>query len=366
MRIADRILPLLRRARLYANVPEVLELLRFRELRAAYYHDYWTHAAAEIGATTGEWPGGLRWIARGGKTIPVKLYRVPLDDLLTIEMLGNKPVVLSRLAELGCPIPAFHTFSMKTLAEAEAFRAKLDRPLVVKPASGAGAGRGVTTCVVGPAALRQAASYAARFSGALLAEEQIEGSSFRLLYLNGRLTDAIRRDPPCLTGDGKSSIRRLIARENARRRNDRPYMALSPIRIDPDLRTTLAAQHLDLYYRLEAGRIIAVKRACNENAAAQNHSVLAEVHGTTDAMCARAVKALGSEFAGVDIICRDIAAPLTRDNGVIGEVNATPGLHHHDLIADPSRRVPVARIVLEHVLRIRPAIVDVRPATEAA
>jgi D-alanine-D-alanine ligase-like ATP-grasp enzyme len=368
MGIGDHILPLLRRARFYANVPEVLELLRFRELRAAYYRDYWTRAATEIGAETGEWPGGLRWIKRNGKTIPVKLYHVPLDDHLTVELLGNKPVVLSLLAELGCPVPAFHAFSMQTLDRAEAFNFTVDRPFVVKPAAGAGAGRGVTTGVTGARALRRAAAYASRFSSELLAEEQIDGSSFRLLYLNGRLIDAIRRDPPRLTGDGRNSIRRLIKLENLRRRRDRPYTALSPIRIDPDMKAALAAQGLSLNSHLEDRRIVAVKRACNENAAAQNYNVLDKVHGATDAMCTRAVRALGTAFAGVDIICRDISAPLTRDNGVIGEINATPGLHHHDLIAELSRRAPVARLVLEHVFRTHPGIklIGAAAATEAA
>jgi cyanophycin synthetase len=352
MRLAGHILPLLRRARFYANIPEILELLRFREVRAVYYKDYWTRAAAEIDAETGEWPGGIRWIRRNGRTIPVKLYHVPIDNHLIVELLGNKPLVLSLLAELGCPVPAFCVFSMNSFDKAEAFCRDLDRPLVVKPANSAGAGRGVTTGVHGVRKLRRAAAYAARFSNDLMAEEQIDGSSFRLLYLNGRLIDAIRRDPPRLTGDCRKNIRQLIAAENLQRRTSPPFIALSALRIDPDMKATLATQGLTLRSRLELGRTIEVKRACNENTAAENHSVMGEVHRTTDALCARAVKALGTGFAGVDIICRDISSPLTRDNGVIGEVNATPGLHHHDLIAEPARRVPVAQLVLEHLFHL--------------
>jgi cyanophycin synthetase len=356
LRLANHILPLLRRARFYANVPEVLELLRFRELRAQYYRDYWTRAAGVIEAETGEWPNGLTWIRREGKVVVVRLYHVPIDDHLTVELLGNKPLVLSLLAERGCPVPAFATFNMTTLAKVEAFAATVNRPLAIKPADSAGAGRGVTTNVAGGYELRRAAAYAARFSRHLLAEEQIEGSSYRLLYLNGRLIDAIRRDPPRLTGDGRRSIRQLIAAENQRRRSERPYSALSALRIDPDMKTTLLAQNLNLRSRLERGRTIAVKRACNENTSTENHGVMGEVHASINVACARAVKTLGTGFAGVDILCRDISAPLTRANGVIGEVNATPGLHHHDLISDPAKRVPVGKIVLEHLFRSHPCI----------
>lgn len=352
----DHILPLLRRARFYANLPEVLELLRFRELRTQFYRDYWTGAAGDIGAETGEWPNGLTWIRRDGKVVVVRLYHVPIDDHLTVELLGNKPLVLALLAERGCPVPAFATFNMANLAKAEAFAATLNRPLAVKPADSAGAGRGVTTNVAGGYELRRACAYAARFSRQLLAEEQIDGASYRLLYLQGRLIDAIRRDPPCLTGDGRRTIRQLIAVENARRRGERPYTSLSALRIDPDMNTTLLAQKLNLRSRLERGRAIAVKRACNENTAAENHSVMGLVHASINVACARAVKSLGTGFAGVDVICRDISAPLTRANGVIGEVNATPGLHHHDLISDTAKRVPVAKIVLEHLFRSHPCI----------
>src|SRR5688572_32104639 len=54
----------------------------------------------------------------------------------------------------------------------------------------------------------------------------IAGASYRLLYLEGRLIDAVRRDPPTVTGDGYSTIRRLIAHENRRRLERRPFTAL--------------------------------------------------------------------------------------------------------------------------------------------
>lgn len=353
MRLGEHIAPLFRRARFYGNLPEVLELLRFRKLREAYYRDFWQRAAAEIGARSGEWPGGLGWIVRDGKTIPVKLYRVPLDDHLTVELLADKPLVLSRLQEIGCPLPQSCAFTMKSIDALLTFAAELGRPVAVKPARGAGAGRGVTTQVMGEAMLRKAAAYAARFSSDLLAEEHVEGSSFRLLYLHGRLIDAVRRDPPRLIGDGRRSIRGLIRAENRRRRSERPFTALSALRIDPDLMATLARQGLHLGSRPDKGVPIQAKHACNENSSRENHRVLDQVHAVTDIVCTRAVKALGTEFAGVDIICRDIALPLTRENGVIGEVNATPGLHHHDLIADPPRDGSIARIVLEHIFRTR-------------
>jgi D-alanine-D-alanine ligase-like ATP-grasp enzyme len=72
----------------------------------------------------------------------------------------------------------------------------------------------------------------------------------------------------------------------------------------------------------------------NENGATQNHSLPEMVHPATIATCARLVQNLGVRLAGVDIIARNIADLLSPANGYIGEINTTPGLHHHDLVAE--------------------------------
>src|SRR5262249_22065905 len=138
------------------------------------------------------------------------------------------------LRQKSCPIPNHCRFSLGNLAEAERFLARTGAPIVVKPNSGTGGGNGVTTGITSISALRKAARLASGFDSTLLAEEQLKGHSYRLLYLDGMLIDAVRRDPPVLTGDGRSTIRQLIRSENARRLRAAPVTALSPLRIDQD------------------------------------------------------------------------------------------------------------------------------------
>ena len=69
--------------------------------------------------------------------------------------------------------------------------------------------------------------WAARFDPDLIVEEQIEGQSWRLLFIDGRFLDAVRRDPPRITGDGRHSIAALVAAENAARLTGRAAVDLS-------------------------------------------------------------------------------------------------------------------------------------------
>jgi len=273
------------------------------------------------------------------------------------------------LAARGLPVPAQRVFARADPGPAEAFLAAAGGPVVVKPLGGTGGGRGVTTGIESPAALRRAVRHAGRFGPRLLVERHVPGASWRLTYLDGRLLDAVRRDPPAVTGDGRSTIRALIAAENRRRRAAvspagppgappaappagppvAPPVALSPLLIDADCRTHLARQGLALSHRPAAGRRVQVKGAANENAAEDNHSLPAAPHPDLVALGAGLVAALGVRFAGLDLMAVDIARPPAEAGLHVGEVNANPGLHHHVLIAQPARRVPVAEAILEHL-----------------
>jgi len=350
--LIDLLYKLVYRAQFYLNVPAILQLLKFRELRNTYYQQLWQVAARNIGARAHDWEFGYMRISRDGLTTLVKQGSVMLDSHLTLDIMGNKALTYALMAEKEYSTPDHEIFTMRSLQAAEAL---LDRhkgkEVVVKPISGTGGGRGVTTGIRDLRSLRKAARMAAQFDSDLMIEEQVEGDSFRLLYLNGQFIDAIRRDRPEITGDGRRSIRKLVALENQRRLTERPIAALSPLKIDRDCLNWLEQQGLTTRSVLAEGRSIQIKRAVNENRAAQNHSVMGQVHPETIALGGRLAKDFGVEFAGLDVICKDISAPLTSANGWMNEVNTTPGIHHHYLIAEPDASIRVAELVLDYIFR---------------
>jgi cyanophycin synthetase len=351
MTIPQQFWRLYHRARRFSDVPAVLELLKFKGLRRRYYDQLWQEAAAEAGAIAEPPRSGFIKIRKGSVATFVRQDKVMLDSQLMLNLMGNKGITYDLLREKGCPIPLHLLFTIETLGKAEAFRQKLGSPVVVKPVSGTGGGNGVTTGINDADGLKRAAKHAAKFGSDILIEEELTGHSYRLIYLDGVLLHAVRRDPPVVTGDGRSSIKALATAETQRRLKGSPFTALSPLRIDAEAINTLKAQGLTPSSVPAAGQTVTVKKAINQNSMAQNHTVTAEVHPETAAACARLVKDLGVQFAGIDIISKDIGVPLTANGGVIGEINTTPGIHHHYLVAEARRGPGVAAQLLEFMFR---------------
>ncbi len=141
-----------------------------------------------------------------------------------------------------------------------------------------------------------------------------------------------------------------------KRLNERPVTAIKGLTIDKDCINKLRSQNLSLASRLEQGRTIVVKHAVNENSSRGNHTVTNQAHPDTAALGSWLIKDLGLHPAGMDIICKDISAPLTRSNACMGEINIPPGINHHYLIASPDKGVPVAELILEYLFTSRQGV----------
>jgi D-alanine-D-alanine ligase-like ATP-grasp enzyme len=339
------------------DLPAIAAQLRFAELRRRYYAQLWLRVAERQGARCEKWGENFTKLTRDGMSVIVRMSELRLDDHLTLDMMGDKLLTHRLVAEQGFEVPRHARFNLFNLKPAFDLIAESGRPIVVKPIGGTGGGNGVTTGVLDKMGLMRAAFLASRFDTDLLAEEQRDGHCYRLLYLDGTLIDAIRRDPPAVTGDGHASIATLVKAENEKRLKTLPYSAMSPLRLDRDALNFLAYQNLSPRSKPVAGETVIVKRAVNQNNASQNHVVLADVHAATKAACARLVTNLGVRLAGVDIIARDIGQPLSHGNGVIGEINTTPGLHHHDLVASRADGRMIASEIVSHLFTTRSGVI---------
>ncbi len=358
--VANQLQRLVYRAGFYLDVRGLIQLLKFRQLRDAYFKKLWMQAAQNIGAEYKDRGFGFAGISRNGLTTFVRQSNVMLDDQLTLDIMGNKALVYQLLEGNGYSVPKHRQFSLDNLSACEAFFTSQNGPVVVKPTSGTGGGRGVTTGVNSLKALRKAFRYAARYGSELLVEEQLEGHSYRLLYLDGKFIDAVRRDPPVIIGDGRSTIRKLVLLENEKRLSGDPVIALSPLKIDRDCQNRLWQLGLRPGSRLKAGQVIALKRAVNENCSLKNFSVRDMVHPETVQAGENLVRDFGVKFAGLDVICKDISKPLEGSNGTFGEVNTTPGIHHHYLVNDASAGVPVAELVLDYMFKEKQGVMHLR------
>ena len=337
----------LHRARFYADIPAILRILRYRRIRETWYREYWHETAQAIGAKAEDFGPFIR-ITRDGRSTFVRGYEMMLDSHLMLELMGNKPLTYRLLEEMGAPLPDHARFTLDRLDPALELLHRHGR-IVVKPGGGTGGGRGVTTGIVDRPGLLRAAKLAARSGRTLLAEQQVEGSSWRLLYLDGVLLDAVRRDPPIVIGNGIDHIAALVRQENRRREAASPVIALSPLVIDAEMRNTLAQAGRSLSSVPAAGETVTVKLAANENDRRGNVRMTERVSPQIAAAGAQIVRRLGVRLAGLDLHCRDIAGPFDRANCLVGEVNTTPGLHHHMLVSNPGDGASVGQTILEHL-----------------
>jgi O-antigen/teichoic acid export membrane protein/D-alanine-D-alanine ligase-like ATP-grasp enzyme len=313
--------------------------------RRRVYERLWKSAAKEIGATIR--PVGLdRFELRVDRvTVQVPDDVPQINDQASLARTGDKATIHALLRGEGLPVPDQLAFPPGQLDAAQAFMDDVDGPCVVKTARGAASSQ-VTTGIETRAQLTRAIIGAASSANDLVIESEHEGPVYRLLFLDGLLLDVLERLPPRVTGDGHSTIGELIDAENSRRIAGAGSAGLSLIRVDLDCIFTLERAGLTLGTVLADGVVAAVKTASNQNGPADNHSVMGSVSSALIHEALEAASLAGLRLAGIDVMTTDPTRSLRETGGVILDVNGTPGLHDHDLIADPTVARPVAvRIV---------------------
>lgn len=332
----------------------------FARMRAAFYRGCWRDAAAAVGAELRELGAGFWEARRGGARTIICGEQIALDDQLRVRLARQKAVTARVLGPHGFTTPRAVSFDLASLERGLAFLADAKGPVVVKPdgvpkgrfmvPEGPGAGRGITCGLRKPKDFVRAVRWAAVFGAEVIAEEQVNGAAYRLLYLDGHLIDAIRRDPPRVFGDGISTIGELMAAETAERLAARPPMALHPLEVDLDCRLALARQGRSLASVPRALEAVVVKSVCNSNAAHDNHVVRGDIHPELERLGGKLARQLGLRLAGVDVMSVDPSQPPAPADFAFNEINANPGLHHHWLVAEPERRAPVGALALEAAL----------------
>ena len=338
------------RVRRYLNDHRVVNTPRYDALRNQFYNELWQDTAAAMGATIEDIGYGYKRIAIGDKYTFVQGGKVQLDDHLILKIAGNKPLVYSMLTDRGYPVQPFLEYKLQSLDKAWKFIQESQTPCVVKPAAGSGAGNGITTKIRTMDQLKRASLWAGTFSRQLLIEREIAGESFRLLYLDGKLIDAVRRNPPHVTGDGKSDIRTLMLRENESRLSGKPITALCPLIVDFESELHLGSIGKKLGDVLPKGESVSVKTVSNQNRSSENETVRDIIHPSIVKTGAEISRIFKLKLSGVDVLTPDITKPLAEVGGVLGEVNTNPGLHHHYLISEPDKVAHVAQQIIAYIL----------------
>ena len=204
--------------------------------------------------------------------------------------------------------------------EAVAIAASLGGNVVVKPRRGL-KGLGVSADLSTEQEIRKAYRHARTDGTDVLVEEHIDiQEELRCLTSDTHCDGVVRRVLPSVTGDGISSIRTLIAHENAARdKNPALYRRYTPI--DHATESHLARIGLTPDDVLDAGRTVTVRNIGGISSGGVPDQVREEVTDEVIRTATRAVAAIpGLTWAGVDVaIDQSSGAPY------VLELNADAG-----------------------------------------
>ncbi len=314
----------------------------------ATYRRIWAEAASEVGAEMEEFSPGYFRFRRGSAETVTWRHHVMLDSPATTTLAGDKALLRRMLADAGVPVVQAAVASPSDPADLLAFRARIGGQLVVKPARGTSGGAGVTCAVQSEDDLVRAWLVARRHYPEVLGEQQQSGTEYRLLLLDGQLLGAVRRYPANVIGDGRSTVRDLIAVVNQSRlaSSRRDVSRLIPINLECIL--VLRQIGLTLKSVPRTGEAVRVSASVSANGSDDNES-WRQLSPELLASAAQAAKVAQLHLAGIDLVTDDIRAPL-EGHGVILEVNATPGLHYHYQVRQSDDCERVAVPLLDHLL----------------
>lgn len=246
---------------------------------------------------------------------------------IAVDICQEKPLTNRILSAVGVPVPEGRRVGSADQAW-EAAQA-ISLPVVVKPDTG-NQGNGVSANLSSEAEVRAAYEITCQFGPHALVERYIRGHDHRLLVVNNRLVAASRRDPAHVVGDGEHTIRALVdqANEDPRRRPGHSSI-LTRLQIDGIAEMVLATQGMTPDAIPESGQVVRLRNNSNLSTGGTAADVTDRVHPSNARLAELAAEILALDVAGIDVVCDDIARPLSEQGGAIVEVNAAPGLRMH-------------------------------------
>lgn len=260
-----------------------------------------------------------------------------------VDIAGDKVLTKQLLGESGIPVPPGGV--ARTEQEALSIALGINKAVVVKPFDG-NQGKGVALNLQTTGEIKRAFAVSQMYGDRVIVEKYILGRHYRLLIVGDRMVAAAERIPAFVVGDGLHSIEQLVEIVNSDPlRGEGHEKPLTKIKIDQVVLLVLARQHRNLADIPASGEIVYLRDNANLSTGGIAIDVTDRVHPDNIEMCLRAVKLVGLDVAGVDLVAADIAKPIEFGGAVI-EVNAAPGIRMHHY---PSKGKPrnAARAIVE-------------------
>jgi len=211
------------------------------------------------------------------------------------------------------------------------FAARHGFPLVVKP-NVSGFSRGSHFPITGYGGLLKAAIMVKIWWPASVIEQYLQGRNYRIVVLRDEIMSTIRRYPPFVTGDGRSTIAQLIDRENEIRRKMGLYPVIHPLTKNSATIRFLKKKKMSLSSIPGDGETVTLH---NRIALAPGGVVEVidknSIHPKNKELFERIPALFDANILGIDAIFeRGIEIPHDQQRVYFLEVNSRPYLKMHD------------------------------------
>ena len=287
-------------------------------------------------------------LRRDGRTEYVKqATRTSADTYISALLMENKEVTKKVLRAAGLRVPAggkYHSLAA-ALADYPAYQSLKH---VVKPNStNFGEGVAILEAGVELAVYRAALEAAFALDPNVLVEEFAPGREFRFLIIGGQTRAVLHRIPANVRGDGRLTIRELVAVKNQHPHRGEGYRTpLERIRLDPTELDFLAGQGLSPESIPPAETVVFLRKNSNISTGGDSIDFTDTMPAVYQRRAEQATAAAGAVICGLDMIIPDIAAEGPDAAYTILELNFNPALHIHDFPAEGKNR-HVERHVLD-------------------
>lgn len=305
--------------------------------------------APRIGATVitePEWGIVGQITFKNGKRSYFRYNTLDLNPVGSSDVAKDKDYANFFMKAMGYPIvPGSRTFFSNEWAGAvgahhrkidDAYRyaRRIGFPVIVKPNSGS-QGKDVAL-VHDKREFYRAMKTIFKNDRIALVQKRVTGKDYRVVVLDNKIISAYERIPLNVTGDGRSTIAKLLVAKQ------RLFVAASrdtQIKTnDPRIVAKLKSQGLDFHSVLAKGERVYLLDNANLSTGGDSIDVTCKVHSEFKKLAVQLTRDMGLRLCGVDLMIEgDISEP-PKTYWVL-EINAAPGLDHYASTGKAQRKI---------------------------
>ncbi|MEG0497440.1 MAG: bifunctional glutamate--cysteine ligase GshA/glutathione synthetase GshB [Carnobacterium sp.] len=271
------------------------------------------------------------------------------DQYIAPLIMENKTVTKKILAAKGFNVPAGEEYHDKKEAEENYWLYK-NKGIVIKPKS-TNYGVGISIFKDGAKfdAYQSALDFAFKEDTTILVEEYIEGTEYRFFVLDGKVEAILLRTPANIIGDGKHTIKELVAEKNKNPLRGTNHRApLEAIQLDEIEQLMLKEQGYEVTSIPEEDTQVYLRENSNMSTGGDSTDVTDIIDESYKQAAVEMTEAVGARVCGIDLIIPDYNHISTKEDlgYTVLEANFNPAMHMHAYVSKGQGR-PLAMGILK-------------------